>query len=187
MAFGQAFGQLIRSKRGIEGLTQQALAVAAFGDERFKTRISELENGKVGKPQTKTIDALVVALNISDDELNKVLNLEPHPRVIDNLCDFFDEDGTGFVDIEVAANAAGKAVLFHNRWLKVEVKRAEYFLEEAMFVCLEEGGRRRPAGLPLSPEVTGYLKNCSEILFVHVEDGTQNTTAGKTYPLKIVP
>ncbi|WP_422384708.1 helix-turn-helix domain-containing protein [Roseibium album] len=187
MAFGQAFGQLIRSKRGIEGLTQQALAVTAFGDERFKTRISELENGKVGKPQTRTIDALVVALNISNEELNAILNEEPHPRVIDNLCDFFDADGTGFVDIEVATNTSGKAVLFHNRLLKVEIKRAEYFLEEAMFVCLEEGGRRRPAGLPLSPEVTENLMKCSEILFVHLEDGTQKATAGKTYPLKIVP
>jgi len=187
MAFGQAFGQLIRTKRGIEGLTQQALAVAAVGNEGFKSRISELENGHVSKPNTKTIDALVVALNISDDELNAVLNQEPHPRVIDNLCDFFDGDGSGFVDIEVAANAAGKAVLFHNRWLKVEIKRAEYFLEESTFVCLEEGGRRRPAGLPLPPELTGYLKECSEILFVHLDDETGEATAGKTYPLKIVP
>ncbi|GAK34627.1 hypothetical protein JCM17846_28720 [Iodidimonas nitroreducens] len=187
MAFGQAFGQLIRSKRGIEGMTQQALAVAAFGDEGGKTRISELENGKVSKPQTKTIDALVVALNISDDELNAILNLEPHPHVIDNLCDFFDVDGTGSVDVEVATNDSGKAVLFHNRWLKVEIKRAEYFLEEKMFVCLEESGRRRPAGLPLSPAVTENLRKCNEILFVHVEDGTQATTAGKRYPLKIIP
>ena len=187
MSFGELFGQLIRRKRGIEGLTQQALAVAAFGDESFKTRISELENGKVAKPHPKTIDGLVVALNICEDELNALLNQQPHPRLVDNMTDFFELGGHPDLDIEVATNDQGKAVLFHNRWLKVEIRRAEYFLEEAMFVCLEESGRRRPAGLPLSREVTENLKRCDQILFVHVEDGTQTTTAGKTYPLKIIP
>ncbi len=72
MSFGEAFGRLIRKKRGIEGLTQQELAVTAFGDENYKSRISELENGRVSNPQAKTIDALIVALYISEDEISQI-------------------------------------------------------------------------------------------------------------------
>ena len=68
-SFGVKFGRLILVKRGEEGLTQQALAVAAFGDESKKARISELENGHVARPQQKIVDALTVALNLTLSEM----------------------------------------------------------------------------------------------------------------------
>lgn len=71
MSFGVEFGALIRERRGIEGMTQQELAVKAFGEEARKSRISELENGRVENPHQKTVDALVLALNISDDEIRQ--------------------------------------------------------------------------------------------------------------------
>jgi transcriptional regulator with XRE-family HTH domain len=68
--FGQAFGDLIRKKRGQEGLTQKELAIKAFDDESKVRRIIELENGAVKRPQIKTVDALVAYFNISEDELD---------------------------------------------------------------------------------------------------------------------
>jgi len=57
--FGEAFGQMIREKRGQEGLTQKELAIKAFDDESKVRRIIELENGTVRRPQIKTVDPLV--------------------------------------------------------------------------------------------------------------------------------
>ena len=72
--FGQAFGDLIRQKRGQEGLTQKELAVRAFDDESKVRRIIELESGSVSRPHVKTIDPLVVYFNISETELDKCRN-----------------------------------------------------------------------------------------------------------------
>jgi transcriptional regulator with XRE-family HTH domain len=63
--FGVQFGRLIRDKRGIEGLSQDALAEKT---DLTKSRISEIETGKIANPQAKTVDALCVALNISREE-----------------------------------------------------------------------------------------------------------------------
>ena len=67
--FGQAFGELIRTRRGQEGLTQKDLAIRAFDDESKVRRINDLETGAVNRPHAKTVDALVVALNIREEEL----------------------------------------------------------------------------------------------------------------------
>lgn len=64
-SFGVQFGRLIRSRRAAEGYSQEALAARA---ELTKAKISDLETGKVGNPHAKTVDALVVALNISPEE-----------------------------------------------------------------------------------------------------------------------
>jgi transcriptional regulator with XRE-family HTH domain len=64
-SFGARFGKLIREKRGIEGFSQDALAAKS---ELTKARISELETGRIAKPQAKTVDKLCVALNISREE-----------------------------------------------------------------------------------------------------------------------
>jgi transcriptional regulator with XRE-family HTH domain len=63
--FGVQFGRLVREKRGIEGLSQDKLAATSG---LTKARISDLETGKIGNPQARTIDALCVALNISREE-----------------------------------------------------------------------------------------------------------------------
>jgi transcriptional regulator with XRE-family HTH domain len=59
-SFGVLFGRLVRKKRGIEDLSQDALAGKT---DLTKARISEIETGKVNNPQVRTIDALCVALN----------------------------------------------------------------------------------------------------------------------------
>lgn len=64
-SFGVQFGRLVRSKRAVEGLSQDALASRA---ELTKAKISDLETGKVRNPQAGTVDRLVVALNISNEE-----------------------------------------------------------------------------------------------------------------------
>lgn len=186
MTFGKGFGKLVRQRRGIEGLTQQALAVLAFGDEAAKTRISELENGKVANPHIKTIDAIAVALNIPEEQIVRLLNETPHPKIVDNMTDFFELGGHADADIEIAANASGKVVMFHNRNLKVEIARAEYFSEEKMMVFLEARGRRRPAGLPLGADVDLFIRKGKEILFVYLDDDTGLSVEGKRYPLKII-
>ena len=168
-------------------MTQQKLAELAFGDGSYKSRISELENGKTKSPHTKTIDALIVALNISEQEISNLLNETPHPQMVGNIADFFDLDGKESVDIEIATNTEGKIVVFHNRHLKVGLKRIEYFVEEAQFIFLQEDGtHRRPAGLPIKSDVENNLLKGSEVLFVYLDDSTRNTVEGLKYPLKIV-
>jgi transcriptional regulator with XRE-family HTH domain len=71
-SFGSWFGRLVRSRRGIEGWTQEELAIQAFDDPSRKSLISSLENGRVPNPQQKTIDALSVALGIEADELSRM-------------------------------------------------------------------------------------------------------------------
>ncbi len=58
MSFGVLFGSLIRQLREDASLSAGELALRAFGDEAKRSRISELENGKVKNPQAKTITAL---------------------------------------------------------------------------------------------------------------------------------
>lgn len=187
MSFGKAFGQLIKKLRAEEGLTQEQLARLAFGDEGRKTRISELENGKVAKPQAKTVDLLVVALNIPQEKIDRILNETPHPGMLGTLIDFFDLEGSEFLDTEVATNGQGAAVFFHDRKLKEELKRVEFFVEERMIVLLQKSGiNRRPSGLPMGRDVSEHLKGCSQILFVRRDPDTGEAFRGNTYPLKVV-
>lgn len=187
MSFGEIFGNLVKTRRGIEGMTQQALAVTAFGDERFKTRISELENGKVAKPQTKTVDALSVALGISDETINALLNQQAHPLIYDNICDFFWLDGSRTMDFELAfAQGHDKAAFFHDSRLKIEIKRGEYFVEEQTMVFLAEDGRRRPAGLELTDAMAELAPYCNRVVFVHLQEGTLEKLSEFVCPLKVI-
>lgn len=68
-SFGARFGALVKVRRGVEGLTQQQLAVNAFGEEGHKSRISELENGRTENPHQRTVDALVIALALSANDV----------------------------------------------------------------------------------------------------------------------
>lgn len=72
--FGQAFGDLIRERRGQEGITQRQLAISAFNDESKVRRIVELENGQVSRPQTKTVDALRAYFGITQEEMARCLS-----------------------------------------------------------------------------------------------------------------
>jgi len=67
--FGARFGQRILDLRTNWGESQEDVALGAFGDANTKTRISELENGKVMRPQAKTVNALCAYFNISPAEL----------------------------------------------------------------------------------------------------------------------
>ncbi|MCD1624335.1 helix-turn-helix domain-containing protein [Citromicrobium bathyomarinum] len=186
MSFGETFGKLVKRKRGIEGLTQQALATKAFGDENFKSRISDLENGKVASPQPKTIDALVVALGISHEELSILEGSNPHAQHVDNLTDYADLEGTVALDIEVAVNAEGKAVLFHNRDFKVGFVRVEFFPVDRELVFVTKGRSRRPAGLPLGRDVCFHLEKCAELIFVRIFDDGKAVEHSRC-PILIVP
>jgi transcriptional regulator with XRE-family HTH domain len=84
-SFGARFGRLIRDKRGIESFSQDDLAQRSG---LTKARISDIERGRVNNPQTKTIDAITVALNISKEELDGCRsNPRPQlpPRLLENL------------------------------------------------------------------------------------------------------
>lgn len=67
--FGACFGALTRAKRGERGLTQQALARAAFGDAARMSRISELETGKIRRPHQRTVAAIARALSLTAEEV----------------------------------------------------------------------------------------------------------------------
>lgn len=69
--FGALLGKLIYSKRKAMGLTQIQLAEDAYNTSGKTRRISELESGKVANPHPKTIDPIIVALGISDAQLEE--------------------------------------------------------------------------------------------------------------------
>lgn len=71
-SFGQKFGALVRRYRTEQGLSLAEASVLAYGDETKLTRISELENGRVNRPQSKTIATLSKALKIPQEELKRV-------------------------------------------------------------------------------------------------------------------
>ena len=66
---GMRLGLLVKRRRNALRLTQEQLAVEAFGDESKKTRISEIENGKVNNPHPRTIDPVMAVLGIEEEEV----------------------------------------------------------------------------------------------------------------------
>jgi transcriptional regulator with XRE-family HTH domain len=98
--FGVLFGRLVREKRGIEGLSQDALAEKS---DLTKARISELETGKIANPHSRTVDLLCVALNISHEERAtcypaSVSSLPP--RLLEKLARRFGHDMPDATDLE---------------------------------------------------------------------------------------
>lgn len=69
-SFGEKFGKPVRKYRESEGIDAAELAFRALGSKSKRTRISEIENGKVKKPQAKTVNALVDALDIQQEEVD---------------------------------------------------------------------------------------------------------------------
>jgi len=185
MNFGQTFGKLIKAKRGIEGLTQQQLAARAFGDETRKTRISELENGHVAKPHQRIVDALVVALGITDVELTAALNATPHPSFVDNLVDYVELEGRVTLHAEIAIHEDGRAVFFHDAHFKVGLLRFEYFVDDRILICVTEDQSRRGFGFPLDQSVATHLVDCSEILLAYIPEQGE-PIAGDVIDLKVI-
>ncbi|MEO9336059.1 hypothetical protein ABFT80_01305 [Mesorhizobium sp. SB112] len=67
--FGQALGEMILQKRRALGLTQVQLSEDAYNTSAKTRRISELESGLVANPHPKTIDPIIVALKITEAEI----------------------------------------------------------------------------------------------------------------------
>jgi transcriptional regulator with XRE-family HTH domain len=118
--FGQAFGELVRTKRGQEGLTQKELAILAFDDESKVRRINDLETGAVNRPHAKTVDALVVALDIREEELatcrlNNLFTAKEEAgiglsrQLMENLSQRFDHENPNAPDDELFNYLKGKA------------------------------------------------------------------------------
>jgi transcriptional regulator with XRE-family HTH domain len=110
--FGVLFGRLVREKRGIEGLSQDGLAGKCG---LAKARISDIETGKIGNPQAKTVDALCVALNISREE-RAACHAAPvsslPPRLLEQLARNFGRDMPDATEEELEAFLMAKAEEF---------------------------------------------------------------------------
>ena len=110
--FGIKFGRLVRVKRGVEGLSQDSLAGKSG---LTKARISDLENGKIPKPQSRTVDALVVALNISKAEREECWGVSgpdlPH-QLLENLAMRFGHSNPDALEDELVAFLKAKATEF---------------------------------------------------------------------------
>jgi hypothetical protein len=118
--FGQAFGELVRTKRGQEGLTQKELAIRAFDDESKVRRINDLETGAVNRPHAKTVDLLVVALDIHQEELaacrlnsrfsaGEEAGIGLSRQLMENLAQRLDHENPDAPDIELFSYLKGKA------------------------------------------------------------------------------
>ncbi|MEM1037253.1 MAG: helix-turn-helix transcriptional regulator [Pseudomonadota bacterium] len=111
--FGKKFGRLVRKKRGIEGLTQEKLS---FSSDVPKARISQLENGRISNPQARTIDALCVALDISNEEriaCHEDSGLSLSTQLLENLATGFGNSNPKATEADMIAFLKGKAVEYH--------------------------------------------------------------------------
>lgn len=95
--FGSRFGRLVRERRGIEGMSLEELAYQAFGENGRKGGLSDLENGKVSNPHQRTVDRLIVALNLSPEDVARCHS----PPVPSLPAGFLDEIGLP-LDVERA-------------------------------------------------------------------------------------
>jgi len=145
--FGVPFGRLVRDKRGIEGLSQDALA-ARTG--LTKARISDLENGKVRRPHASTVDALCVALNISPQErhaCHAVRGAGLPPLLLENLALRFGHANPNGLEEELAAFLAEKAVEFRQLQARLaQITQTESRIAEilaAANAALEQGDFQR--------------------------------------------
>jgi tetratricopeptide (TPR) repeat protein len=78
-SFGERFGAHILKLRTDNVETQQEVADGAFGDPSAKSRISALENGKLKRPQAKTVNAICAYFDISATELAELRRPKPQP------------------------------------------------------------------------------------------------------------
>lgn len=82
------FAALIKRKRGEmgkKGISQETLALDAFGDAARKADISRLENAKTANPQEATIQKICTALNISAAEMEPLRQSRPSAAQLDNI------------------------------------------------------------------------------------------------------
>lgn len=68
--FGARFGALVKTKRGLNGWSQERLAREIWTDAARKSHVSKLERGGIPNPQANTIDEYANALNISGAEVD---------------------------------------------------------------------------------------------------------------------
>jgi transcriptional regulator with XRE-family HTH domain len=142
-SFGVLFGQLICDKRGIEGLSQDDLAGKSG---LTKARISEIENGKINRPQAKTVDALCVALNISREERDEcriITGPRLPPRLLENLALRFGHSNPDALEDELEAFLKEKAAEFREMQARLaQMNGAEGRISDllaAANAALEEG------------------------------------------------
>lgn len=129
--FGEAFGQLIREKRGQENLTQKELAIRAFNDESKVRRINDLENGAIKRPHVKTIDPLVVYFNITKEEIENCRkgglfteeeqsSIGLNRQLIENLALRFEHGNPDAPDSELFSYLKDKADEFKRLKMRLE-------------------------------------------------------------------
>jgi transcriptional regulator with XRE-family HTH domain len=71
-AFGVRFGRIVRSYRDDLGLSVRDLAIQVWNDEGRKASVSRLENGHVANPAARTVQRLAHALDIPQEEIDKL-------------------------------------------------------------------------------------------------------------------
>jgi hypothetical protein len=110
-------------------------------------------------------------------------------RYHDNLTDFFEgvtEKST--LELEVAVKTEdGKAAIFCNKKLKVNLLRIELFVGEKGLIFVAESGSRRHVGLPLTDEVVLPMAKHKpdKVLLVRMDPKTGKAVEGTYFPLRV--
>lgn len=73
-SFGARFGNLVRSYREDLGMSLSELAIRVWDDVTRKATLSRLENGRIINPQAKTVQLVAFALDIDQDEIDRLHN-----------------------------------------------------------------------------------------------------------------
>ncbi|MEM6465659.1 MAG: helix-turn-helix transcriptional regulator, partial [Pseudomonadota bacterium] len=164
-SFGARYGALVRKYRTADGFSTSELALRALGDAAKRSRISEIENGKVANPRAETIAAINDVLGIDIEEV-EALRADPTPRpvpavegvptlLLESLARRFQADHPGGTDSALLKFLEAKGEEYLK--LKTEIEalksttaRMSKVLSEAQ-ALLDEGDFAAAKALILSP------------------------------------
>lgn len=112
-----------------------------------------------------------------------------YDKLSETLVDFFDVPDRNRIqshlDIEVAVKEGGHIVLFYSLPLRVHIRRIEYFLDEKEMVFYSERNSRRSIGLPISENVSVYLKDAKEIHLIRMDPKTSHVYSECKVPFAV--
>ncbi len=161
--------------------------VAFFTGKKIKHDIQHVKNsdGNVNI-QTGSNSSISVSTNEQEAKESKATSeSNPHAKYVDNLSDFFSEvTEERPVEISVAINKDGRALLFYSHPFKVHLRHIEFFCNERRLMFISDRNTSRYFGMPLDETVAQHLEHKASIHLIRL-DKDRNPTATGTIELVI--
>ncbi len=111
----------------------------------------------------------------------------PHAKFVGKLVDFVsgvtDDDS---LKVEVAVNADGRIIVFHDKDWSVNLSHIEFFRDNNRLNFVSDNGESRTFGYPLNPPVAKYLTDeISEVTLARVGKDREDVRSTSKANIKI--